>query len=187
MIADISTRILDRLKGAGLDISQIDFKDLVSRSTKNLIRPAVNINIDSATKTKVTLTSDRVNLNISLILVMQNLRDEGFRKAGVYRLIQGVVETLTHQSLGLPLQDKLRFTSFRNLTDKTYQDAGYILYQVMFSCSYLVTYDDPEEKDLGWLNSIWCEYYLQHPEDRGTTGPYDDSDMFTLETGSPGE
>lgn len=186
MIAEISTAVLDKLHAAGLDVSQIDFRDLVSRTTKNLIRPAVNINIDSATKSKVTLTTDKVNLNISLILVMQNLRDESFRKVGVYRLIQGVIDTLTHQDLGLDLQDHMRFTSFRNLTDKAYQDAGYIIYQVMFSCSYNVTYDDPLEKDLGFLESIWCEYYLQHPADRGTTGQYNAADLFTLETGSSG-
>lgn len=186
MIAKISSAILDKLHKAGLDINQIDFKSLIAREIHNLLRPAVNINIDSASKTKITLTTDKINLNISLIVVLKNLRSEAFRKEGVYKIIDGIIETLTHQDLGLELQDDLRFVSFRNLTDRAYQDAGYIIYQIMFSCSYNVTYDDPKEKDLGWLDKIWCEYYLQHPSDRGITGQYDAADLFILETGANG-
>jgi hypothetical protein len=186
MIAEITEAILNRLKADGLEIREVGFKDLVDK-TINLTRPAVNVVVQTATFDKVTLTTYKVRLDVSLIVVFQNVRagteGEARRKAGIYKIIEAVIQSLLLQKLDLDLENPLFPVSFRNITSEEYAKAGYQLYQIQMWCSY--NFSKKDEEDLGWFDRILAEYYLEprnYTGMLGVTGP-EASDLINCVTG----
>ena len=155
MMVEISEKILEYLETAGIDTRQIDYKELVDRAVGSLQRPAVNISINSGNFEKLTMTKRKLHLVVSLFLVVQNLNSEKLRRFDVYRLVESVCSALFLLSLGLDLQDRLIPTGFSNVTDNTFASAGYQLFKIDFSCSYI--YEEAQE-DLGMLRSIVNTY-----------------------------
>jgi hypothetical protein len=189
MIARIVTGILDRLKTKGLDVSTINFKDLID-GTINLVRPAVNISVQTGKFEKIHLNTWKNTLDVSLVIVFNTPKagptGEQFRKEGVYKILEAIVQALFIQYLDLPLENPLYPRSFRNITSAVYAKAGYSLYQLVMTCSY--NYDKEQDQDLGLLEKLMAQYYLQ-PRDYtgmlGVTGP-EGSDLLSL-TGFYGE
>jgi hypothetical protein len=193
MIAQITMGILNRLKEKGLDCREINFLDLINGSM-NLVRPAVNITVQTGSFKKITLNTYKNTLDVSLIIVFNTPKagptGEAYRKEGVYKILEAIVNALLLQYLDLDLENPLWPVSFRNITSAVYAKAGYSLYQLMLTCSY--NYDKEAEEDLGSLEKLLAQYYLE-PRDYtgmiGVPGP-EASDEITLtgwygETGAP--
>ncbi|HUU89245.1 MAG TPA: hypothetical protein VMX17_16035 [Candidatus Glassbacteria bacterium] len=157
MLAEISEKILEFLEDAGIETRQIDYKEIVDRQVGSLQRPAVNISINTGTFEKVTLVSRKLNLVVSLFLIIQNLSSEKNRRFDAYRLIETISTALFLVNLDLELQDLLKPAGFSNVTDNTFAGAGYQLFKIDFTCSYIVT---KEEEDLGALRSLVNSYAL---------------------------
>jgi len=164
MMIELTEKIFAALKDNGLDVREIGFKDLIDK-TINLTRPAVNITINQARAQKVTAGSTyKWICFVTLSIVFQNLQGgylgEGKRKEGIYKLIEAISDYLTLQDFGLALENPLIMDSFRNITTYDLAKAGYQLYELKFWCSYNVTYEDPQDKDMGQLRSILAEYWF---------------------------
>ena len=170
MIKELSLKILDRLNLAGLQTKQIDFKGIIDRQIGALDRPAVNISINQSSFTKVTLNKYKAALVVSLFLLIQNVSGEKQRRFAIYDLIEAIIRTLILQDFGLDLQDKLRPTSFNNVTDKQFSDAGYSIYQIDFYTTFIFTRElSEDESDVGILRTIVSDYFLQDPTDDGVS------------------
>jgi hypothetical protein len=161
----VSNGILNKLKSAGLKVDQIDFNELVDRNTGALERPVVNISINAGAFQKVTLTTYKQSVIVSLFIMIQHLGSEESRRFMSYRLVSAIAKVLLLEKLGLPLQDSLKPMSFNNVTDAKYGAAKYLIYQLDLSCSFNIHKDT--EKDLGELETIVNHYFLQDPVDDG--------------------
>jgi hypothetical protein len=85
-------------------------------------------------------------------------------------LIEAIIATLILQDFGLPLQDALRPLSYNNVTDKTFSDAGYIIYQIDFYASFIFVKEATDDEDFGALRTIVSDFYLQSPDDGVSDG-----------------
>jgi hypothetical protein len=164
MLDLISEKILEHLNKNGLDVQDIDFKQLVDRQTGSIMRPKVNVSIDSGTHKKVTMTTYKQIPVISLFIVVQNLGGEKKARFASYKLLDAIVDNLLITDLGLPLQDKLTPLNFQNITDEAYAGAGFSLYQIDFSCSFNYTADPEDSVDEGELLKIVNTYYVDNSE-----------------------
>lgn len=151
----ISEAILSYLENAGIDTRQIDYKEIIDRSVGSLQRPAVNISISSGAWQKITLDTKKVNLNVSLLILVQNIKGEKERRFEIYALIEAIADALFIVSLDLELQDLLEPVSFTDVTDTRFADAGYQLMQMQFTCSY--NYRQVQE-DEGILRTLVNSY-----------------------------
>jgi hypothetical protein len=191
MIAEVTEGILNRLKADGLEVKEIAFKDLIHQKLI-LQRPAASVVVQTGDFKQVTLTSYKVRLDVSVFIVFQGLRagveGDARRKAGTYKILEAVVQSLLLQDLGLDLENPLIPTSFRNVTTTELYDAGYQVYQLVFWCSYVFTKNEPADEDYGVLQRMLVDYYLD-PRDYtgmiGVTGP-EASDLILLPTGVAG-
>ena len=187
MMAQLAEAITKRLKDDGLDVLEVGFNDLVN-GVVSLRKPSVNVVVQSGTFQEVTFTSYKNKLDVSVYVVFQGMKGgiagEAQRREGTYEILEGVVQSLMLQKLGLDLESPLFPVSFRNVTSPEYAKAGFLIYQLMFWTSFIFTQKDPSG-DLGMLKSVLAQYYLQ-PRDYtgmiGVTGP-EASDLITLATG----
>jgi len=169
MISTIQESINQRLKDAGVDVEEINYKDLIA-GTLNLRRPAVNVTINTASFEKIAQNyAYKAKLIVSLLIVFSHKRGgptgEALRKEGTYNIIEALVNALMLEDFGY-LENPLIPQSFRNITTKEYAMAGYQLYQMNFWCSYIFT-KIPGDTDYGTLQALLAQYYL---EPRGYTG-----------------
>lgn len=155
MLQEISESIYDYLQDAGIDTRQIDYKELTDRSIGSLQRPAVNVSINTGNWTKITMTTYKVDLTISLLILVQNIKGEKERRFDIYALMESIAQALFIISMDLELQNLIRPSNFNNVTDNRFNDAGYQLYQMNFAASY--NYHTTKE-DLGLLRSIVNNY-----------------------------
>ena len=165
MIFEVTSSILDRLQKSGLDVRQVDFKDLIDKKI-NLTRPAVNITVNTGVFEKVTLTTYKNWLEVSLIVVFQHLKDEAHRKEGIYNILDAISASLVVQRPYGLMENVLIPVSFRNITSQEYSVAGVQLYQLNFKTSVTYTFDNRLD-DQGSLKSLILNYYL---EPRNYTG-----------------
>ncbi|MCK5450261.1 MAG: hypothetical protein KAI70_00695 [Candidatus Omnitrophica bacterium] len=162
---EISNKIMFHLVKSGIEADHIGFDKLVDRQVGALQRPVANIAIDSGSFKKITLTSYKQFITISIFMMIQDLRSEEARRFKAYKLLTQIAKVLMLEKLGLDLQDPIMPTTFENVTDEKYSSAGYSIYKLDLTCSFNIEKDF--EKDLGTLHSIVNEYYLQEPSDDG--------------------
>jgi hypothetical protein len=154
-LKDISDKIQETIQEAGLDIQKLSWQEMIDRQVGFLQRPVVNISINAGTWTKVTLRKYKVKLIIALFLTVQNLRGEKDRRYDIYGLIDGIVNLMVVNKMGLEMQDPIKPGSFSNVTDAKYSGAGYQIYQLNFTGSYI---HEMAEEDLGMLRSLVSKY-----------------------------
>ena len=160
MIKSIVDKIAEKLKTGGLEISSVDFSELVNRTTGAISKPVANISINSGKFKKITLTTFQNEITISIYLMVQELRGEGMCRQVVSELIDGIVQLLLMDDLDGTLQEKLSPSTFTNVTDQKYSDAGYLIYKIDFYCSYNITATGKDEDNRGMLKGIFNKYYL---------------------------
>lgn len=185
MISSIIDGIIAKLKTAGLDVDEFAYKDLIDGS-KNIRRPAVNVTCNNSGMKKIAASMNQPiykhELKISVILVVQyigsTIEKEGIRKTKIYDLIEAINTELTNESFGLALENPLFPAGWRNITTLEMAIAQYQLYQIDFTCSFII---EPEDKDtvIGQLNYILSRYWIEPDRDIETDDP-DASDKFEL-------
>lgn len=168
MASKVCDGILKKLNSAGIETSQLDFQQLQDRKVGALSRPAVNISVNNATYKKITLTTYKTFMTVTVFLMVTELRGEKERRFMVLNLVEAINNALLLEKLGLELQDPLIPLSFDNVTDAAFAGAGYQIYQLKFTCSYNTTKIPDttfgDDDDLGILKRIVMSYYL-HPDD----------------------
>lgn len=163
MMSELHAALIDNFKANGLDCREIGFKDLIDK-TINLDRPAVNITINEAKAQKVTLNTYKWVITVTINIIFGHLKGgslgEARRKEGVYKLIEAITQYVMIQKFGLELENPLFPSRFRNITSYDLARAGFQIYALDFWGSFNTTYADPEDKDMGHLNSILNQYWL---------------------------
>jgi len=169
MLADIELKILDFLNAAGLGIRNTDIK-----KGRSIEYPAVFVFTENGRFKKLTLSKYKCELGVFVLIAFRNVKSEKIRRHGLYPILEGVVQGLMLNDLGLDI-DPLVPKSFRNITDKDMQKSDVLAYQLEFSTSF--TMKPPEEPTTDLLR-IGLEYYLQDPVDDGQV---DAQDEITLQ------
>jgi hypothetical protein len=95
-------------------------------------------------------------------IVFSHLGNEEQRRRGIYPLLEGIVQALLLQTLGLGIAP-LRPKTFRNVTSETLRAKGLLVYSLEFETSCHLRKLDEEEADD--LLRVGLNYYLQDPED----------------------
>jgi hypothetical protein len=171
MSSQIVEKISERLNSTGIEVMNISMQEFLNNQVGSLSRPAINISVNNGLISKVTQRTYKNNLSVTLILIVSDLRGnitgENIRRKKVLDLIDAVIMSLFRQKLDLELQDPLIPENYSNITDLEAASAGYLIYQINFSCSYNFEYIPDDEKDLGYLKTIVCNYFLQDPSDDG--------------------
>jgi len=136
--------------------------------------PAVYVYIEDGEFRKADLDGFNVGINIYLTIKFKNLRNEKQRRHGIYPILQGILEALTLQDLGLEIEP-LKPKAFGNITTDNQAVAGILVFQMAFETDYYLA--KIEEESIIDLFKIGLGYYLQWPSDDGIK---DSEDLITL-------
>lgn len=164
-MSEISNEILFKMKQGGLQTKKIDFHKIVSEQIGAMSKPHVNISIDSGSFKYQKGTTWKASIIVSLFVLVQNLSSEGARRNAASELLIDITNVLIDENLGLELQNPLRPMNFINQTPDNFADAGYIIYKLDFSCSFLFEKTHEDSQDSGPFKSIMNYYYTQDPVD----------------------
>ncbi len=158
--------IQEKLSEAGVDF--VDFRELISKEAGVASpRPCANISVNQATYKRITMNNVfNCSMLVSLFLCLAELDEEENRR-GTLKLIGAIDEFLFHADVGVDLQDRLEPAGFNNITHQEYMDAGFMLYQLNYKCSYNTKTET--EQDNGIITMIYNKYFLQKPSDDGVT------------------
>ncbi len=181
----LSQAILDKMNAAGIETSDLDMKKLANQQVGALRRPAISIAIDNASYKKVTLTTYKTVLIVTLFLMVSNVgvKGEELNRKNILNLTEAIVDALLLEKLGLPLQDPLIPLSVTNLTGFPYSGAGYQVYELKFTCSHNFEHIPDNEKDLGVLKKIVVDYFI-HPDDDGIKDASSEINLTGLDGGN---
>ena len=162
----LAQAILDKMAAGGIETMDLDWKKILSGQVGALRRPAISVAIDQGTYKKITMTTYKAFVLVTLFLMVSNVsvRGEQMARRQVIDLVDAIVNVLLLEKLGLPLQDPLIPTTFSNITPLDKANAGYQIYQLQFTCSYNFTKIPDEEggANAALLKKIVLDYYL-HP------------------------
>jgi hypothetical protein len=174
MIGAILTGISTSLSSAGLDVTEIAYKDLID-GTKNLRLPAVNIMINNARMERITvgqhLPTFKHVVTVSLLLIVPfmgpSIQRELDRKEKISDLIEAIVNRLTNKKFGLSLENPLFPLSWRNITTLELAMVQRQMYQVDFWCSFTTSAEDDDTSDqdiTAILMEVWKvpDYDMEH-------------------------
>ena len=157
-MSQIEDAIVQRLKGKGLQVRDID----IQKGIEGIAQPAVYVAIEDGRFEQVSNYTFKQILSIFLYIVFKHLRTEKERRRGIYPILEGIAGTLTLQDLGLAIEP-LKPIRFRDITDDDTANAGMIAYQMEFETSYNITrVDDETVTD---LLRIGLNYYLKPGDD----------------------
>jgi hypothetical protein len=151
----IVTRVQSKLSAAAGFVA-------AQRGIEGIPQPAVYVSIEEGSFRKITSTTWEQAVTCFVDIVFSNLQNEAQRRKGIYAILEGVVQCLLMQKLGLdiaPLAPK----SFRNITSAEHASKGLIVYEMEFNTSCNISKLDEEETTD--LLEIGLSYYLQDPTD----------------------
>jgi hypothetical protein len=134
----------------------------VQKGFQGLIKPAVYISTEAATFEKVTQVTFRQTVTVYVDIVFSHLMDERERRKGVYLIMEGVVQLLLLQDLGLDIKPLIP-KSWRNATSEELRKKGLIAFTLELGTSYTISKLDEEATDD--LLSIGLNYYLKPGDD----------------------
>lgn len=186
MLAEIETKILQRLADAGLPVD-----------TSGTATPAVYCRIESGRFIRAGQEKLRLEGTVSLDFVFTSSIPSSFhqqwdslpldftidrsstedtRRNVVFPILTAALNLLLLQDLGLEI-DPLVPLSVENITGANDQAAGLLVYRMQFrTCFYVKKIDDETVTD---LVKVALDYYLQEPVDDGVK---DGADEITFET-----
>ncbi|MEW6595653.1 MAG: phage protein Gp37 [Thermodesulfobacteriota bacterium] len=169
MLAQIEEAIVGRVK---TKLAAVAGTLAVQRGAEGLPQPAVYVSTEAGRFQAVTQQSFRQELTIFVDVIFSELSSEGERRKGVYLILQGIIQTLLLQQLGLAIKPIVP-TSWRNTTTEEYREQGLIVYSLELATSYVISkLDDEATVD---LLTVGLNYYLKPGDDT-----VDASDTVTL-------
>lgn len=186
ILIDISMNILDIMKHGGLQTEEIDFEEFLNSEVGTMVKPTVNISINSGVLSNVTQNSIKKCVpDIKLSLIVQDLSSEKGRRFEIYNLISKIIQILDKNDLNLDLQNPIDCKGFTNTTTDRYAEAGYIVFQIAMTCSFLYVSEIKDYEDIGEMKTIVNNYYLQDPSDDGVADESGQVDLDIVDGGTP--
>ena len=170
MIAEIENKILDWLENAGLGVRATD----VTRA-ESIRKPAAFVYVEAGKMSRPAMSKLKVELDVYVLVAFRSVRDELERRHGLYPILEGVIQGLMLADLDLAVT-RLIPERFANITDADFRERDTLVYQILFSTSYVMTPADGEE--ISDLLRVGLNYYLQDPEDDDVA---DASDLVEFE------
>lgn len=132
----------------------------VQKSTQQLnTQTAVAVAVLEGTFERITDTSFRQDVTVSVLIKFKNLQSEEARRKGINPIIQGVIQLLIMKSLGLEIK-KLKPKRFRDVTTEEKYAGGTIEYLLEFQTSFTIKVLDEEEA--AELVTLGVSYLLTH-------------------------
>lgn len=159
MMIIVEQRIIQRLKDRGLQVRAFELK---KEGNLGLTLPAVRCNIEDGTFKKIGQTSFKQIIDIRISVFFKNFGTEESRRKGIYPILAGVIDILTLQDIGLKI-DEIEPVSFRRIFHEKYEEAGMIVFQIMFKTGFMI--DKVDDDVAGELITIGLNYLLKPGDD----------------------
>lgn len=157
MINEIEDAIVERLTGQ-LAAAFID----VQKGFEGIPQPAVYVSTEAGEFVKLSAASFRQTLTIFVDIIFSHLASERERRKGMYLILEGVLQSLLMQTLGLQIT-RLAPSNWRNTTTEEFRSKGLLTFSLEMKTSYTISVTDDEE--VYDLLRVGLSYYLQDPED----------------------
>jgi hypothetical protein len=141
---------------AGLNVIEIDIGSVPT----GIAKPSAHVRVTDlryAASIQNKL-KQKAGVVLSVFLLFSNLRSEKDRRHGAYPLINGIVEHLTAQTLGLQIEP-LQPLRAREVTPAEYREVGLVAFQMDFQTAYTLTAANDEDAED--LITLGLEYFLK--------------------------
>lgn len=169
MLTQIEDAIVDRIK---TKLAATAGMVAVQKGAEGIPHPAVYVSTEEGSFKEITQVSFNQEVRIFVDIIFSNLASEGERRKGVYLILQGIIQTLLLQKLGLAIKP-LKPTRWRNITTEEFRKEGLIVYSLELATSFVITKLD--EEVVADLLTVGLNYYLKPGDDT-----VDASDTVTL-------
>lgn len=150
-IADLLTSRLDSARKVG-----------VQRGVQGLTQPAVYASVEAGAFEKQGQQAFRQTVTCYVDIIFTSLRDQKSRRDGINLILEGALQLLMLNTLGLAI-DPLRPKGWRNTTTAELEGLGLISYSLELSTSFVV--EKQEGEIVTDLLRVGLNYYLQEPAD----------------------
>lgn len=169
MLTQIEDAIVDRIQ---TKLAATAGMVAVQKGAEGIPHPAVYVSTEEGSFKEITQVSFNQEVRIFVDIIFSNLASEGERRKGVYLILQGIIQTLLLQKLGLAIKP-LKPTRWRNITTEEFRKEGLIVYSLELATSFVITKLD--EEVVADLLTVGLNYYLKPGDDT-----VDASDTVTL-------
>ena len=171
MINQIEDAIVGRIK-AKLDATA--GKVAVQKGVEGIPQPAVYVSTEAGRFEKITQETFKQHLSLFVDIVFSYRgADERERRKGIYLILEGILQALLLQDLGLTIKPLVP-QSLRNTTVEEFRAQGLLTFALELTTSYTISKLDAEA--VTELLTIGLAYYLKAGGEIPTA-----SDVITLE------
>jgi hypothetical protein len=165
MLSDILKALKKTLEENSVDVKRIDFDEIQSGKFNVLSRPLISIHTETGNFGRDTATQSTVISQVTLTLVVDNIRNNTSRVLQVCDLRDAIINTLHHNKLGFELKNGLLFQSYSNnssnIAGNNLQELGFHVEDIVFNIEYpIVEIEKPEDKCFGDIKSIVTSYFV---------------------------
>lgn len=160
MINQIEDAIVDRIKES---LSAAAAKVAVQKGADGIVQPAVYVSTESGKFGKISQATyeHELSLYVDIVFAYRGADDRDRRK-GIYLLLEGVLQTLFLQRLGLAIKPILP-KSWRNTTTEEYRQQGMLIFSLELATAYTISrVNEAEAED---LLAVGLNYYLTPGDD----------------------
>jgi hypothetical protein len=143
MITEIEEKIVEKLEAAGLPVKDFDVK----KGLRGLVFPSVFVATELGSFSKITSNKTKCDLKIIISIFFKHPKNEAERRKGINPIIEGIVQTLFLEKLGLEIS-AIGPKTFRNATTQNLADDGILLFQIELLTSFNFTKTEDEAAEL---------------------------------------
>lgn len=168
MINELEEAVVNRIKvKLTTAVSQIN----IQRGVESIPQPGVHFSIEEGKFRKVTSETYEQEVTGYVDIIFKHLQNEELRRKGIYLILEGIVQCLLLQKLGLKISPIIP-KDFRNVTTPEQKSEGQIIFTLTFTTAWnIAKLDDEAIID---LLTVGFEYFLI-PDD----GKADTEDKLT--------
>jgi hypothetical protein len=146
----------------------------VQKGFEGLPQPAVYVSTEAGGFEKVSQSTFKHTVTIFVDILFSNLSDERGRRKGIYLLLEGILQALLLQTLGLKI-NPLAPKNWKNTTPEEFRKQGLMAFSLEIATSYMI--GKLEEAEIDDLLKVGLEYFLTPGDDVA-----DAVDLITLTT-----
>lgn len=151
----IVNRIKERLSSAAGVVS-------VQRGIEGIPQPAVYVSAEEGKFERTTQTAFKQELTLYVDIIFEHLSNEAERRKGIYLILEGIIQILLLQRLGLDISP-IHLKRFRNTTDEELKGLGLIAYTIEVETSYYIK--KAEDEVATNLLKVGLSYYLKYGDE----------------------
>lgn len=151
----VAARIEDRLSDAAGYVA-------VQRGLEGIPKPAVYVAVESGKLSRVTSEAYKQTVTGYCFVVFSHLGGEDQRRRGVFPILEGILQAILLQTLGLDISPVVP-AGFRNATTEEFSQRGLIVFSLEFETSYILK--KLADEIAADLLRVGLNYYLQDPSD----------------------